>query len=319
MTAKQSARIRRRRHEEAADWLFRNRDARHTARDADGFREWLNLHPDNLSAYQAAERLMGEARGVIMKDPALRDLKVAPRPSAAKSVVSSLAALCVAGGLFLALDGPMRLQADVITGAGEMPVVTLADGSTMQLNASSAVAYDFTPARRTVRLLRGQAFFQVARDPRRPFTVEGRGGSTTALGTAFDIRLGDGQTDVTVTEHAVSVAPTGSSRPPIRVEQGQQAAYGQDGSVTEIRPADPLTALAWRRGLLVVDGASLAEVVAEIGRHFAGRIVIAGGALAERRVSGTVSIVDTDAALAFLEQSLGVTATRFGPLIVIRG
>jgi len=319
MAARQSARIRRRRHAEAADWLLRNREPGRTAEDVRRFEDWLNRDPENRTAYAAAERLMGEARTAILSDPDLKDLAIKSARGIAKPVIASICAVGLAGGVFLLLDGPMRLQADVISKTSEMPVIALSDGSTLQLNAHSAVAYEFTPTTRTVRLLRGEAFFQVARDAERPFVVEAGGGRTTALGTAFDVRLDGDTTDVTVTEHAVSVTSLDSGQWAVRVEEGQRAAYGPDGQVRDVSSADVSAALAWRRGLLVVDNATLAAVVTEIGRHFSGRIVIAGTSVAERRVSGTLAITDTDAALAFLEQTLGVTVTRIGPLIIIRG
>ena len=71
-------------------------------------------------------------------------------------------------------------------------------------------------------------------------------------------------------------------------------------------------------GQLVVDNVALAQVVAEIERHFTGRIMIASSDLAARRVSGTFTVTDTDAALALLRESLGMTVTKLGPLIVLR-
>lgn len=314
MTARETARTRQRRHRQAADWFLRNQESGRTTDAA--FLAWLNGDAGNKAAYEAAERMMGEARGAILTDPALRDFEVEAGGRRVGPVILSALAIGLAGSLFLLADGPMRLRADAMSGTGEMPVITLADGSTLQLNASSAVAYDFTATARTVTLLRGEAFFQVARDIGRPFVVAARGGRITALGTAFDVRLGDDATDVTVTEHAVTLTASG---PMVRLEEGQRAAYRPDGTIGEIRPADMLATLAWRRGQLVVDNATVAEVVAEIGRHFRGRIVITSAALAERRVSGSFAIVDTAAALAFLEQSLGISSLRLGPLILLRG
>ncbi|MGL4286100.1 MAG: FecR family protein [Phreatobacter sp.] len=318
MTAKETARARQRRHRQAADWFLRNQEPGQAA-DTAAFQAWRDGDPANKAAYEAAKRMMGEARGAILTDPGLRDFEIKTGAAGVRSVILSVLAIGLAGSLFLLADGPMRLRADAMSGTGEMPVITLADGSTLQLNASSAVAYDFTAATRTVTLLRGQAFFQVARDPTRPFVVAAQGGRITALGTAFDVRLGDDTTDITVTEHAVSFTATGSTGWPVRLEQGQRAAYRPDGMIGEIQPADMLATLAWRRGQLVVDNATLAEVVTEIGRHFRGRIVITTAALAQRRVSGSFVIVDTDAALAFLEQSLGLSTLRIGPLILLRG
>lgn len=77
--------------------------------------------------------------------------------------------------------------------------------------------------------------------------------------------------------------------------------------------------LAWRRGQLVLDNAPLSYVVSEMNRLFAGRIVIAGIGLSDRRISGTMTVSNTDAALDFLQRALGVTVNRIGPLIVVRG
>lgn len=87
---------------------------------------------------------------------------------------------------------------------------------------------------------------------------------------------------------------------------------------SNLRNPDSVFALAWRRGQLVVDNAPLSYVVEEMSRHFSGRIMIADNELARRRVSGTMTVSDTSAALAFLEQALGVHANRIGPVIVIR-
>lgn len=317
MTARSTIQARRRRHRQAADWLLRNRQPGQPPQEARAFADWLAQAPENRAAYEAAERLMADASGAIMSDPELRDFNVARR-SPARNVLALLAVLGLGGGLFVLADGPMRLAADTIAGTGEMPVLTLADGSVMQLNATAAVAYDFTPSRRVVRLLRGEAYFQVAKDSQRPFTVEAGGGRVTALGTAFNVRLGASATEVVVTEHAVSLtAPAAPAPSTVREEQG--AVYDADGIVRTIAPVDASARLAWRRGQLVVDDAPLADVIAELQRHFSGRIVIGSAALSDRRVSGTLSVRDTNAALAFLTDALNLTVTRLGPLIFIRG
>lgn len=317
MPARRATRAERKRHEEAADWILRNRNAGQAAADKAAFRQWLGGDPDNRRVYAAAERLMGEARIAIESDPALRDFEVKPR-NAAKPIVGSLLVLLLAGSLFMMLDGPMRLRADVIARTGEMPLITLEDGSSVQLNASSALAHDFDGSVRTVRLLRGQAYFDVAPDPGRPFRVEAGDVRITALGTAFDVRLGDTETDVTVTHSAVQVDIADAENTSIRISEGEQAIYDPATRASAVRQADGMMAVAWRRGQLVVDNAPLSYVVEEMRRHFYGRIVIATSELAQRRVSGTMAVANTDAALAFLEQALGIRTNHVGPLIVIR-
>lgn len=317
MPAKRATRAQQKRHDEAADWFLRNREPDQTAADEAGFRQWLESDPENERVYRAVERLMGEAGMAIESDPELRDFEARPR-NPAKPIVGSLLALLVAGSLFMMLDGPMRFQADVIAGTQETPLITLADGSTVRLNASSAIAHDYSERERIVRLLRGQAYFEVAPDADRPFEVEAGDLRITALGTAFDVRLGNSETDVTVTHNAVRVDIADGRETSVRVTEGENASYDHVSGASAVREVDGMLAVAWQRGQLVVEEAPLSYVVEEMRRHFSGRIVIAGGELARRRVSGTMAISDTDAALAFLETALGIKTSHIGPLIVIR-
>lgn len=311
------SRPQKRRNREAADWLLRNGNPNQSPAEQARFKEWLDEDPENCRTYRAAEGLLGDARQAIQSDPALADIDIRPR-SIAKPISAAIVLAGLATGAFLALDGPLRLQADMIAGTSEMPVRTLEDGSVVQLNASSAIAVEFSPERRVIQLLQGQAFFQVAHAPERPFTVVAGETEVTALGTAFDVRYGQDDTEVTVTENAVQVDVAGQHRLSVRVAQGEQAILDSADETAAISPVDPLVALAWKRGQIAVDNAPLSHVVEEMNRHFYGRIIVASPALSNRRVSGTIKVADTNDALAFIRNALGVKATQLGPLIIIR-
>jgi len=100
MTAYQSAQASRKRHEEAAAWVLKNRDINQSAHESRAFEEWLDRGQENRTAYEAAERLMGEARTVILNDPALRNFKVKPRPRVAKTLAVAILGAALAGGVF---------------------------------------------------------------------------------------------------------------------------------------------------------------------------------------------------------------------------
>lgn len=317
MPVKGANNTQKKRNREAADWILRNGNPNQSPDERARFQEWLEHDPANCQTYSAAERLMGDARRAIQSDPALTNIDLRPK-SMAKPIATTIFVAALATGAFFALDGPLRLQADMIAGTDEMPVRTLEDGSVVQLNASSAIALDFTEERRVIRLLHGQAFFQVAHAPERPFTVVAGEAKVTALGTAFDVRYGHDDTEVTVTENAVQIEFDEQHARSVRVTQGEQAVFDYAKEETVVSPVDGLVALAWKRGRIAVDNAPLSYVVEEMNRHFYGRIVVAGSALANRRVSGTIKVADTDNALAFVTMALGVKATRLGPLIVIR-
>lgn len=316
MPVKGAANAQKKRNREAADWILRNSEPNQSPDDRARFKDWLDRDPENCRTYSAAERLMGDARRAMQSDPAFSNIKVKPR-SFGKSITATLLVAAIATGAFFALDGPMRLEADVIAGTNEMPILMLSDGSEVQLNASSAIAIDFTDKRRAIRLLRGQAFFRVAHATQRPFTVVAGTASVTALGTAFDVRYGNDDTEVIVTENAVAIELDGNRNNSLRVKQGELAIYDYTKREIAVSPADSLVALGWKRGQIAVNNAPLSYVVEEMNRHFHGRIVVAGSALANRRVGGTIRVADTDNSLAFVTKALHVKATRLGPLIVI--
>lgn len=302
----------RQRHEQAVDWLLRSQDGGLTGRDRETFETWRAAAPENAAAYAAAERLMGDARTAIAGDPTLREAPARPG-GVGKPVAAAL--LVAAGTLFVVFDGPMRMQSDMISGKGEAPVFVLPDGSTVQLNASSAVAEEYSADRRTIRLLRGQAYFEVKADPDRPFTVEAGETRVTALGTAFDVRLGDQETDVSVAQHSVLVEFT-RDRPAVRLEEGEQIAY--EASSGELaKGADGKLAASWRDGRLVVDNRTLSFVIEELNRTFSGRIMIARPSLQARKVSGVIKMSDKDAALSFVAKSLGLRVMTIGPITVL--
>lgn len=317
MAAHRASNAQKKRNREAADWLLRNGNQNQSSTEAALFKEWLDRDPENCRTYRAAERLMGDAHQAIQSDPALRGAEI-KKPSVRRPFVAVAIISLVATSAFFAVDGPMRLEADVLTGAGEMPIVTLDDGSEVQLNASSAIAVEFSEKRRTIRLLKGEAFFKVAHAIERPFTVTAGTTTVTALGTEFDVRYGKSKTEVTVTENAVLIESDGQSTNSVRVKQGEQAIYDHAKQETAVAPVDERVALAWQRGQIAVDNAPLSYVVEEMNRHFRGRILVVGSALAGRRVSGTIKVSNTDDALRFVTEALNVKATRFGPLVVIR-
>ncbi len=63
---------------------------------------------------------------------------------------------------------------------------------------------------------------------------------------------------------------------------------------------------SWRRGLLVFDEQPLGEVVARLNRYRPGHLLVAPGALAQRRVSGVFRVADLEASLQSISDELGV-------------
>ncbi|UTV39692.1 FecR family protein (plasmid) [Ensifer adhaerens] len=306
----------RRMREQAVDWLVRLTGDPDDEALQLAFERWRAEDPAHAEIFARAQRAIGDASLLIRREPEFAQRAVKRTGTRRKTATALAAIVSVGAGIFVALDGALWMQADVIAGKGERPILTLEDGSTLQLNAQSAVAYQFTSAERRIVLLRGEAFVQVAADSQRPSVVKAGGGTTTALGTAFDVNLTDDGTSVTVLEHAVSVA-TDAAMPPRRVAVNEQVSYDHDGRLGFVTPVDPFVAAAWRQGRLVFEERTIASVVEEIGRYVPGKILIADASVGARRVSGSFDLSDPVGALQGLAEAFDVKVTRIGPYVTI--
>lgn len=213
----------------------------------------------------------------------------------------------------------LRLEADHVTSRGELRVVRLADGSTIELAPQTAIEVDGRSDRRRVRLVTGQAFFQVKSDIARPFLVESAGLRATALGTEFDVRLTEEVVGVSVKQGIVRAEF--ASPASVRVlEAGDWTSVSRTGRVAIGRDA-PADIAAWREGRLVARDRPLSQVVDELRPYFNGMIVIAGDAAAARCVNGVYALRDPLETLRAIARSdAGIRVTRVLPwLLVVSG
>ncbi|MEM9683101.1 MAG: FecR domain-containing protein, partial [Pseudomonadota bacterium] len=146
----------------------------------------------------------------------------------------------------------------------------------------------------------GEAFFEVAHDPDRPFDVTGGDASVRVLGTTFTVRAEKDAATVTVLEGRVAVSGTAEPDQPSQLTAGERIRIS-DGSPGVTTRIDPAMAFAWIEGRLIFRDRPLGEVVEELGRYHSGWIVIANNQLRSHAVSGNYRLEDpvtTAAALA---------------------
>ncbi|WP_018700153.1 FecR family protein [Amorphus coralli] len=301
--------------EQAIDWLLHFEDGPASRADRKAFEAWLAADPSHAKAYAHAKRLFGESSDALKADPADTREAIRRRTGTGATVPALLlAGFLLLGGLFLWTDGPMRLRADALSGHHETPVVRLEDGSTIQLNADSAIAFDIGDRTRTVRLLRGEAWFDVASDPERPFVVEAGGERITVVGTVFDVNRMPGETEVTVAEGRVRVrAENGSAV----LLTPQMRARVSDGAMESVDRVASGTEATWRSGRLVFEDRSFRWVVANLSRRLPGRIVIASESIADRRLTGSLDLSDPDNALVDLTAALGLRTASAGAFLTV--
>jgi len=343
------------RQRRAAEWLALRQARPLTAAEEAGLAAWLAADPRHEAmlaevetAYRTFDRLAFYPRppdGPIDPDLLVRRR----RPALAPALLAAAAAAAVAAILWWkAPTAPATTPATVVTAGARF--LRLPDGSKVELNSGSEVAEHFTATERRIRLVRGEAHFDVAKNPLRPFIVEADSVAVRAVGTAFDVRLGATAVDVLVTEGKVGVT-TAAGRPPAiggaPRDAATPAALGPGlilvaGQRTEVPTVPAKTdqpplvvedlsqhqidrALAWQSSRLVFDAMPLSEVIARFNRAAAEQdgphavhLTVAGGDLGNMRISGRVRYDSADNFVEVLEDDFGVTAERHGSEIILR-
>ncbi len=289
--------------DQAMDWLLAVQAAPADAGLQGRLAAWRAADAAHDRAYRRAERvwrLTGEvapAAPVIVPAAPVVTLSDHRRPRR-RAMAYGAAALAAACLLVLLMPTAMlRLQADYLTGAGERRQITLADGTVVDLNADSAVAVDYTAERRDLILLSGEAFVTVGRDGR-PFRVRAKDMTVVDIGTAFDVDMGTEAYSVAVEHGAVQVTYNGGLNPVdarlgpgdrLRIDRASGAAARRSGASSQIA--------AWRQGRLIVEDATIGDVVDMMRRYHRGMIILRDEALAAKRVTGVYDLADPVSAL----------------------
>jgi transmembrane sensor len=220
------------------------------------------------------------------------------------------------------------------TATGEQRTFELADGSVVYLNTDSRVAVRFAAQGREVRLLRGEALFQVHHDASRPFRVSTDDAVVQAVGTQFDVYRREDGTVVSVIEGRVNVIPAAPPSPGARevgaggpgaalseksriLAASEQARVSHSGSVS-IREVNNVTdTVAWRERRLIFSDQTLGQIVAEFNRYRAEPIHLEGPAVSERVYTGVFDADDADSLLQVLARDPALAVDRTAKGIVV--
>jgi transmembrane sensor len=206
----------------------------------------------------------------------------------------------------------MPTESEIIaTTAGERREVTLADGSKIHLNTNTQIAVNLNGRDRSVALEKGEALFDVVRDPARPFDVAVGDRNVRVVGTAFNVLRHDGRITVTVERGAVDVGATGA-RDNVRLGVGDQYAAREGTRGYQLAKIDPAIAAAWRDGRAVFTNATLSEVASDLSRYYGRPIVLRDPQVAAIRFSGILKIEDQMTTVRRLEALLPIVVAENG-------
>jgi transmembrane sensor len=327
--------------EQAAHWcvLFRGGSASRADRKA--FGEWVSRSPERVEAYLEAARLTTALTSGKIRWPdtpietLVRDATataadvvslfppaaVSTKPVTHRSRRSRLPWVFATAAAVLAavlctwffLTAPQRYA----TAVGEQRSIVLNDGSVITLNTSSIIQVTLAKTRRTIRLVAGEALFQVAHDKTRPFDVIAGDTTVRAVGTQFNVDRRASRTTVTVVEGKVSVqsaaqAPGSSDASgggPIPVSAGEELVVSPQ-ALLHAATANVAAATAWTQRRLVFERRPLGEVAAEFNRYNLQQMHIDSVKLESQEVTGTFQANDPNSFLDFVAKIPGVRIER---------
>jgi transmembrane sensor len=326
--------------DEALQWLLELQASKGDAAVRQAFDAWLAKDQRHAVAFDEVSQLWNspEFGTAVMRherlamargdraDPMLRHVVATThgkRPGAGRSSgrywgrsVGAIAAVLILAAVMHYSGVLVYLSADYATATGQQRRVALPDGSTLLLNSGSAVALDFGTAHRRVRLIEGEAFFEVVRDPDRRFEVTAPFTKVEVTGTKFAVRAAGEGDNVTVQDGSVSVLARSGSAAAFKLLPRHAIALGAEGTGS-VRTIDADIAFAWLEGRIRFNDRPLGGVLDELRRYHRGIIIVASDRINHIRVSGNYRLDDPPLIVASLAEAIGAKLTRISDYVLI--
>ena len=299
--------------DQAAEWATRIDAGSIDPETNAALRRWLDGDPRRRGALLRAEAALsfvdrGRALAGVIPKPEPRPIWIRyQRALAGAALAAGLAAIL----MFMA---PHAQRYD--TGLGEIRQLPLTDGSVIAINTQSAVEVAMRPDLREITLTRGEAWFKVAHDQKRPFVVRAGRVRVRAVGTAFSVRRQDDGADVIVTEGVVETWTTGEEDRRVRVGAGSKAYVAEYEPPKVVQnSADVERSLAWRDGQIALRGETLGEAAAQFNRYNARKLVISDAGLADEKLVGQFRATEPMTFAGAVATTLGATIVEEGDTI----
>ncbi|KJE33844.1 hypothetical protein UF64_19370 [Thalassospira sp. HJ] len=302
------------------------------------FELWQAQSPENARAYAEVEQLWGKL-AVPVKHQARQaqsnnDRKRPKNQTALKRhgymrpvMVAAIAAclLLFVGlgtGTYPAVKG--MFDDNFIFTEHSVLTKTLPDGSVIKLNAASAVSVEFDAETRSVDLVSGEVWFEVAHDTKRPFVVRTKFGDVTALGTAFNISSDEDQVTISLEEGKVAVdwfaaGPDEVGRNEkkhVTLLAGEATTLSSRG-VGQRTHFDRVATTAWRKGKMVFYQTPLSDVIDVLNTYHEGHIMTVNPKLTDMSVSGVFRTDDIDQVIEAIEGTLSVRVVRLSNYLIL--
>jgi transmembrane sensor len=303
---------------EAATWMARLRDEQRGPDVEAELQQWLGESAEHQRAFKRMAQVWEQAGNIRMR--ARADVSVTRR---GRSRFSPWAAAAAAALLAVITITTVYWRDNVFTTAvGQQRVRVLRDGTQVVLNTDTRIEVNYDERFRRVRLVRGEARFEVSKRPTWPFLVSVGDQEIRALGTSFIVRHDkDQDLSVTLVDGRISVAPVaGNGEAPPQAPQvlvpGQRLVISRHHAPAMDRP-ELSRVTAWERGRVEFDATPLEEATTEMNRYTTTRLIVPDPEVAQLRIGGVFRAGDSDEFVKIVTSVLGLQADRNGADIVL--
>jgi transmembrane sensor len=303
----------------AAAWIARLHDEQR-GRDLEAeFHAWLGESEQHRRAFNRMTQVWERAGEIRMRARSnISDTRNERRSRFTPWATASAATVVLA--IFAAVH--YWRDSALVTGVGQQQVRLLRDGTRVVLNTDTRIEVNYDERARRVRLIRGEAWFDVSKHPTWPFLVSVGDQEIRALGTSFIVRH-DNVEDLSVTlvEGRISVGPIAwsedaPSRDPQVLAPGQRLIISRQHAPAVDRP-ELTRVTAWERGRVEFDETPLEDAASEMNRYTATRITIADAEIARLRIGGVFRAGDSNEFVRVVTAAFGLQADRNGGAIVL--
>lgn len=304
--------------EQAVAWFVRLRADNVSGKEKASFLRWLNQSDAHRETFDEISKLWGDANLLQALVYTAQKHPIAPKKTAFTHFKLPAIAACLTLTLLFRSELGVWMQGDYSTGVGERKTVYFDDGSTAMLNTDSSIAVSMDGPQRRVKLLKGEAYFEVKPDPRRPFVVQAVHSATRVLGTRFFVHEKSDGDEVKVMSGRVEVTDRRTLKQPVVLHDREAVSVDVSG-LGEIRLLNSALATSWVNGFLVFENASLESVINQIRRYRTGAVVYRDNSLRELKINGRINLRDSDDMLRVLGENLSVKMTYLTDWLVIIG
>lgn len=321
-----------------------------TASEEVKLRHWREQDSEFNQAFDDTNYALAKMQG-LENDPDIREMMDEPLEDEGGGFTRYLRPLPIAATLLMAAAVTLMLDwrpeaydqnvvLRYVTRVGEQKQVELKDGSTVNMNTGTLMLVDINDGQRRVILERGEAIFDVAKDPSRPFSVELGSKTVEVLGTRFNVYKSPESYQLAVLEGLVSFQDdnqrASAAATQLEPELGSQMELSKDRQyrvgagvvvdydlVTEkmlgSAPKSMDEYQGWTTGFVQFDDDPLFDVAKELNRYSAKKVLIEDESILDLKILASVKTTEIDMALTSMEEAYPIRVIRHFDSYVIKG